>query len=79
MMTKKTIGLLVVMALVIAAGIAAVSAFANDSAVNVDSGAAGISAEQAKQTAEKETGGVAAAVETDDENGTLIYEVRVDS
>lgn len=79
-MSKKLVVLLVVSAVLITAGISAVSALADSNAPaapdeSVSLPAGSISADQAKQAAEQATGGTASKVESDDENGTLVYEV----
>ena len=42
-------------------------------------GLAKISADQAKQTAEAQVGGTASSAELDNENGSLVYEVKIGS
>lgn len=75
---KKLAVILAVVVLTAVAAITAVSALAdNNNAQGADPAAVGISEDEASQAAEQAAGGTAGAVETETEDGTLVYEVKV--
>lgn len=82
-MSRKKVVLLAVSAVLIMVTATAVSAYANNSVSEVDDSvtlpAGSISTDQARQAAEQNTGGTASTIETDDEDGTLVYEVNVEN